>query len=412
MPQIGLNLSKRRSVAAFIFILFFFPLFSRDARALSQWSRKYGAPCSTCHTSFPRLNYFGEKFMRNGFQWPGGEPDGGGTGKEELSEDLVIDKVGNWLGARLSFTALEYKTNDLIVNGQLDDSLDVGNPNWLQFFVAGSIFKNVSIFIEQEFEPDASKFSWFHLFFTNLAGTYANFQVGKLSPVDFTPFSDRLRIWQTSDVLNVKSSGGSGENSVNIRQSRPGIQYYGYGGPLVWYAGIDNGADSSDTDREKNLWAGFRLEVVEAAKSRFEGSSAGVHVYSGTDSANTATARVDNDFMRYTMAANLRYMEDYDLQFTYQFGRDDNYDLGAAPVKKDFRGFTVVGAYLRGPWYFVVQYDQIDSDDIAAIEVNKFSPSVWYFLRNNFKAGLAARFDASGDSPEKHEVALQLRTMF
>jgi hypothetical protein len=105
-------------------------------------------------------------------------------------------------------------------------------------------------------------------------------------------------------------------------------------------------------------------------------------------------------------------MEDYDLQFTYQFGEDDNYDLGAAPVKKDFRGFTVVGAYLRGPWYFVVQYDQIDSDDIAAIEVNKLSPSVWYFLRNNFKAGLAARLDASGDSPEKHEVALQVRTMF
>ena len=247
----------------------------QTAEAVSQFSRKYEVECSTCHTVFPRLNSFGEKFMRNGFQWPGEKPDGSTEGKKELSEDLAIDKVGNWLGGGVTLRVAEFKTNDLTRNGVKQDSFNIGNPTALQFFVAGSIFKNVSLFIEQEFEGDEVGFDWFHLFFTNLYGTQVNFQVGKLSPAEFTPFADRLRIWQSSDVLNVKSSGGLGENSVNIRQSRPGIQYYGYSGPVVWFAGADNGKNFKDTDRAKNFWGGLRLYLPTSLEGPFEGSSVG-----------------------------------------------------------------------------------------------------------------------------------------
>lgn len=390
------------------------PFFSKDAEALSQWSRKYQVPCGTCHTSFPRLNYFGEQFLRNGFQWPGGEkPDGDTTGKEALSDTLFLDQVGNWLGGRISLTAMKYKSNALTVNGVLEDSFNLGNPNWLQLFVGGTLFKDVAIFIEQEFEVDGSKFSWFHLFFTNLGGSsLANIQVGKLSPADFTPFSDRLRIWQKSDVLNIKSSGGAGENSINIRASRPGIQFYGYRGPLLWFAGVDNGKDASDADRDKNVWGGLRLEVTDTMKSDFEGSSASFHIYSGKDSASTSTARVENDFMRYTFAANVRYGENYDFQFTYQIGEDDNYTLTTPAVNADFTGFTGVGAYWKDPYYFVIQYDQIDSNDLPGIEVKKVSPSIWYFLRDNFKVGIASRIDVSNATSKTHEVSAEIRSMF
>jgi hypothetical protein len=399
-------------VFVFMFIAGFFLLLPRDAGAVSQWARKYEVDCTTCHTAFPRLTHFGEKFMRNGFQWPDDEPDGDTAGKNKISDNLFADKVGNWLGARLSLTPGVYKTNGVTIDGVTKDSFNIGNPNWLQLFVAGTIVKNVSIFIEQEFEVDGSKFSWFHLFFTNLADTYVNFQVGKLSPVDFTPFPDRLRMWQKSDVLNIKSSGGAGENSVTIRQSRPGIQYYGYKGPVLWFAGIDNGKDSSDLDRQKNYWGGLRLEVPDTAKSNFVGSTAGFHYYSGTDTASSATARIENDFRRYTFAANARYKDVFDLQATYQIGKDDNYTLEVAPVSAKFYGFTASAAYWTYPVYVVLQYDQIDSDDVPGLEMKKLSPSIWLFMRQNFKAGIAARFDISSAAVKKHEVALQLRTMF
>jgi len=396
----------------FFFAATLFLIFPRDAEAVSQWARKYKVDCTTCHTAFPRLNHFGEKFMQAGFQWPDDEPDGDTEGKDKVSDDLFIDKVGNWFGARLSLTPLLYKTNSLTIDGESEDSLNIGNPNWLQFFVAGTIFKNVSIFIEQEFEVDGSKFSWFHLFFTNLVDTYVNFQVGKLSPVDFTPYPDRLRMWQKSDVLNVKSSGGKGENSVTIRQSRPGIQYYGYKGPLLWFAGIDNGKDSSDLDRQKNYWAGLRAELPSKGKSKFEGSSVGFHYYSGTDTADSATARIENNFSRYTFSLNARYLEKIDVQAVYQIGNDDNYSLAVDPVEAGFQGLTISAAYWTYPLYFILQYDQINSDDIPGLEMNKLSPSVWFFMRENFKAGFAVRFDLSDAEFNKHEYALQIRTMF
>lgn len=396
----------------FLFMATFFLLVPGDAEAVSQWARKYQVDCTTCHTAFPRLNYFGERFMRNGFQWPDEKPDGDTEGKEKISDDLFIDKVGNWLGARLSLTPMKYVTNGVIVDGEMKDSFNLGNANWLQLFVAGSIFKNVSIFIEQEFEIDGSKFSWFHLFFTNIADTYVNFQVGNLSPVDFTPFPDRLRMWEKSNVLNVKSSGGKGENSVTIRQSRPGIQYYGYKGPLLWFAGLDNGKDASDIDQQKNYWAGLRYDITSETKGKFGGSNLGFHYYSGLDAVNSTTERVENSFNRYTFSANVRYNDTFDLQVAYQIAHDENYKLEVDPVSADFHGYTVSAAYWTYPWYIILQYDRVGSDDILDIERSIISPSVWFFGRENFKAGIAARFDLSDVEFKKHEIALQIRTMF
>ncbi|MCH7650996.1 MAG: hypothetical protein IIA63_07540 [Nitrospinae bacterium] len=401
---------------ALIFTFFVFLGIPETADAVSQFSRKYKVECSTCHTVFPRLNAFGEEFMFNGFQWPGEKSDGDKVGKEELSDDLFIDQVGNWLGARLSLTAVEYESNGLTKNGEDQNSLNFGNSNWLQFFVAGSIFKDVSIFIELEFEESGSKFSWFHLFFTNLAGTYANLQVGRLSPVDFTPVSDRLRIWQKSDIMNIKSSNGKGSNSVNIRSSRPGIQYYGYAGPVVWFGGLDNGKDFSDTDRAKNYWAGARLYVPFNKEGPFGGTSIGYHFYQGIDHggvAATPDASLENDFTRHTLSANIRYSDHYDLQFVYQFARDDNFDLTPSPTPLSFDGFTVTGAYWRDNWYAILQYDQVNSGDISLVaEVNKLSPSLWYLFRNNFKLGLVGRVDLSGSGPDDHLLGVEIRTMF
>ncbi len=412
--KLHLNKQSRLFLRTFVFLFVgsLFLLVPKDAEAVSQWARKYQADCTMCHTSFPRLNHFGEKFMRNGFQLPDDEPDGDTEGKDKISDNLFVDKVGNWLGARLSLTPGLYKSNGVTIDGEIKDSFNIGNPNWLQLFVAGTIFKNVSIFIEQEFEVGHAKFSWFHLFFTNLAGTYVNFQVGNLSPVDFTPFSDRLRMWQKSDVLNIKSSGGKGENSVTIRQSRPGVQYYGYKGPLLWFAGIDNGKDFSDVDRQKNYWGGARLELPGSAKNDFEGSCVGFHYYSGADTKDSATARIENNFRRYTFSANARYLDKFDVQAAFQIGTDENYALNVVPVETEFQGMTISAAYWTYPWYVIVQLDKISSDDIPGLEKTVLSPSVWLFARENFKAGVAARFDLSDAELKKHEVALQIRTMF
>ena len=43
---------------------------SRESNALPMFARRYGVPCSTCHTSPPRLNETGYKFRAAGFRMP------------------------------------------------------------------------------------------------------------------------------------------------------------------------------------------------------------------------------------------------------------------------------------------------------------------------------------------------------
>src|SRR5271168_1993016 len=38
------------------------------AHAIPAFARKYGLPCSACHTAWPELNNFGQVFRDNGYQ--------------------------------------------------------------------------------------------------------------------------------------------------------------------------------------------------------------------------------------------------------------------------------------------------------------------------------------------------------
>jgi len=41
----------------------------QPANAFPAFARKYGLRCSACHESWPMLNYFGQKFKDNGYQF-------------------------------------------------------------------------------------------------------------------------------------------------------------------------------------------------------------------------------------------------------------------------------------------------------------------------------------------------------
>ena len=44
------------------------PLHAANVRAIPAFARKYGLPCSACHTAWPELNNFGQTFRDNGYQ--------------------------------------------------------------------------------------------------------------------------------------------------------------------------------------------------------------------------------------------------------------------------------------------------------------------------------------------------------
>ena len=412
VPSISSNLSNlinNKSLKTFLDLDGF-----GKAYAVSQWARKYKTPCSTCHTVIPRLNFYGERFMRNGFQDPDNDMPDGGTLRKKQHEGVDLGLLGDYLGARISIQPLFIQDDGLSRNGGTETRVDVGKFNWIQFFTAGTIAKNVSFFNELEINAKGIvKQGWFILGLHNLVGApgLVNFQIGKISPVEWTSFSNRLRILSEIKGFGdkVASSNGAGEDSVNISSSQFGINYYGYQGPFVWSGGIGNGANATDINQDKNFWGSLRMEVPEG-DSPFEGSSVSIFYYDGVDTAMTSTAQRKNNFWRLQPSANLRW-KNFDIIGSFIYGREDNFSLSAPAVSERFWGATGIFSYFFDPSYQVgIQYDTVEARNSVAIEQERVAFHFGFLPRENINIIFTADLRVEGSTD--HQYFTTIRSMF
>lgn len=401
-------------------------LVSDQAWATAQWGKKYGLACSSCHTVFPRLSYMGEKFMRDGYQFD----QDGNEKKQEVSPRLVLDDLKHLFGIRLNLTPVEYKTNGITDEGDKEPHLTYGRTNWVQFFVAGSIYKNVSIFIENEIDDGGeTHFSWYKLGFHNLFGPQgaANLLIGSQAPMEWMPASGRLRVLPPSESIawGPKSSGVTSEDDVGISGARPAISFYGYQGPVVYFAGASPGDDvSTDVNNHNSYWGGARLEAVGG---QFEGSALGLFGMWGTDAKDTSSDQIKNDWDRYSVQGLLR-MGPWDLTAAWTFGKDDNWTLvSTSEEEQEFDAYFLQAAYQFGSdkqYYAVARYEDLSFDDedlTTSVDRQQLVLSLWYLPMENLKIGYIANLDLADedDAPNSHTGdarsnthQIVIRTMF
>jgi hypothetical protein len=403
--------------ATALFILF---INVTDASAITQWSRKYEIQCSLCHTVVPRINYYGERFMRNGYQMPDTQ-DGDETGKTQ-SGNVVVDELGNYFGVRINVTPLNVTTNTLTVEGKKQTQVSFGSPNWVQLYVGGSIFKNMSVYIEPELSASGGAgLTWFKVGFHNLFGKAgaANILVGKFSPLEWTSLNGKARMIppRIEAYTGIVSGSGRGEDSVNVYSGRPAISFYGYGVSrsvgVVYSAGFSPGSQLTEPNQFRHYWGSFRLEQ---ASGPIEGSSVSLMAYSGKDARDTGTVQKTNAFQRYVPAFNIRWKK-LDVLGAYVWGKDDNWSLSTVAREQRSSGFTLQAGYpMSDFWFTELQLDDVSFKGLPASDYRKVTPSIWYTPRENMKIGFIARFDMKEDPVTHplrlHEFTVIMRAMF
>jgi hypothetical protein len=87
--------------AAAVFMIVVIFTTSRNTRAMPMFSRKLGLPCSTCHTTIPRLNETGFKYRAAGLRMPDM------IGREEAKKFELGDYVSGRLQARYDASQTE-----------------------------------------------------------------------------------------------------------------------------------------------------------------------------------------------------------------------------------------------------------------------------------------------------------------
>ncbi len=399
-------------------------LVSDQAWATAQWGKKYGLACSSCHTVFPRLSYMGEKFMRDGYQFN----QDGNEKKQEVSPRLVLDDLKHLFGIRLNLQPVVYTTNGITDEGDKEPHLTYGRTNWVQFFVAGSIYKNVSIFIENEItDGGEAEFSWYKMGFHNLFGPQgtANLVIGQQAPMEWMPASGRLRVHPDSEAVawGPKSSGVASEDDVGLLGPIPALSFYGYSGPVIYFAGASPGDDvATDVNNENSFWAGARLE---ATGGEFEGSAVGVFGMWGTDAKETdevipavldddgtllvpasTTDERKNDWNRYSVQGLLR-MGPLDLTAAWTFGKDDNWTLvSTSEEEQEFDAYFLQAAYQFGSdkqYYAIARYEDLSFDDedlTASVDRQQLVLSLWYLPMENLKIGYSANLDLAEETDD------------
>lgn len=408
-----------------------------DARATSQFSRRYNLDCRVCHNAFPRLSSFGEKFKMNGYQIPGGA--GGDDDAIKIGDKLVVPNLQDVFGLRIAVTPFSYEKSGLTRNGGKGARTSIGRGNWLQLFTAGPIYKNVSIFIETELANATLHNNWMYLGFHNLAGPegYLNARVGNLPAMDWHTISGRLRANPpvkyaiTSDFKSAAGATGN-EDQLGIGSANAGAEVYGYVGPLVYSGFVQDGkqqtSSGADANQDKNFGGTLGWRQPEGD---FEGSQVSVWGMRGVDTKTTSTAQQRDILKAVSPGVQVRY-KDFDFQSAFLYAEDDNWALAAQNAKRKVvtRGVGAsAGKFFADDKFFAhLQWDWLESKDVGRlfdrglttkhVDKNKLTPSIWWFPRSNLRWGLTARFDMQTTANtakhgyREHEVFSTVRAMF
>jgi len=382
---------------------------AQQAQAVASWSRLYKMGCTGCHSTMPRLNYFGEKLMLRGNELDrmrvsdlpkqhvevetgarctschNNGSKGRDVGAEPVAENLFLHAVSNLLSFRTKITLAAVEANKLTEGGQKNSLVTLGKGDWVQFWVAGPVAKNVTMRIEAELaEGKTVGLHNYAVAFSNVLGApegLLNLRVGGFTHGEWLSISDQKRAFSPHfDLFEISSSGGTGEDAYKVAGAEPAAELYGYRGLLTYNVGASNGKSTAAVNSDLNYWSSARLYLANSGP--FAGSSISGSYVAGTDSKNSALETIQKDsFRRYLVSGGLRYGA-LDLAGTLVNGTDDNWDLKTGKVN-DFGGWFVQALYTATDKFTPGMIFQRSWSDDAKIEKHHMLTGANYYMRQN-----------------------------
>jgi hypothetical protein len=384
------------------------------AQATPAFARATGAECLKCHTtSFPRLNWTGERFMRNGFALPKtgealdvGFPGEADTTQKTTSDLAMVKDIGNYLSVRGKMTILDQPDTD-------SAKKSIGSPNWLQFFVSGHLAPDVPFWAEAQIATDGGSAgdgsTELHNYFvgwTNVlkdrsaeSATLVNFRAGGFTPTEWTSVSDQKRSIDSASSHPGAYRGKNGFTQVGKGLGiKTGIEYYGYTDSFLWAAAVGNDTGQNFNDKKRSsgtqYWLVGRFDFMEGSSISL------LHMNYGVDNGSA------DDLTSDTLSANWRIGTDIDLRAQYSV---DNSGVGAVD---DVSGYT-----LQGDWTFVrgmsaiLRYDTTDNGAAADSEATQATAALVWAPWQNIKltAAYINEMEAASAAAEADTMSLQLQ---
>ncbi|MBM3477178.1 MAG: hypothetical protein FJX75_28250 [Armatimonadetes bacterium] len=344
----------------------------RPASAIPVFARKYGFNCTMCHSTFPRLNDFGQRYRANGYQLPGREQD-----------DKTILESPVPLAMRTTFGY----TNDSFDNVAGADDVSLFRVEGLDLLSGGLLGKNIGYFTI--YTPEIGDSNWVegqpgtlemaNVMFSNLCSTKLNVRLGRFEPA-YVPFSVKRNLSRSPyEIYEFAFPGGPPFSDTQVGIELTGYCNKGYSYALGWLDGSETN-DSDDTPSDVY----FRLaKVFGQGEGQTAGQRLGFTGYFGRAKPDGAPAGASREgFDRFGVDLALNH-DEWNLGAQVLWGCDDA-ALWGTPTDVDFSGGFVEVNYLPTTRFTgFTRFDWVSRPLTVGQDVTRFTIGGRYHIQDN-----------------------------
>ena len=312
------------------------------SQAIPAFARKYGFNCGMCHTAWPRLNDFGQKYRMNGYQIPG---------QENLDKSIL--EVG---GIPLALRTQAGYTSDSFSPENAEQETNQFQINGLDVLGGGALGYNKGFFLAylprieggSGVEEQAAEMEQANVVFSRLNSTWLNARAGRFEGA-YVPFS-QLRSITISPYEIYAFNGSSGVSAAGTRGSlnpfalsdtTDGIELAGWGRRQWQYAfGFVNGSRGNNQDDSPADLYLRGAYVFGPGFGQSAGQRLGATAYFGQ--ARPVTGGSRHGFQRLGFDADLN-KGPYNAEFQFISGRDN----GAFNVFSPGQTYKFSGGFIQ-----------------------------------------------------------------
>jgi hypothetical protein len=292
---------------------------AKPASAIPVFARKYGFSCTMCHSTFPRLNDFGQRYRANGYQLPGREAD-----------DRTVLESNVPLALRTTFGY----TRDAFQDTPGSEDVSLFRVEGFDILSGGLLGRNIGYFLI--YTPQIGDSNWVqgqdgnlemaNVIFSNIASTRLNVRLGRFEPA-YVAFSAKRNLSLSPyEIYDLSFPGGP-----PLSETQTGIELTGYTRSSCSYAlGWVSGSGTNDRDDTPLDFYLRGAKVFGAGEGQTAGQRVGFVAYSGRAKPEGTASGPDREgFWRLGLDASLNF-SDWNVGAQWLWGSDDALLWGTA----------------------------------------------------------------------------------
>ncbi len=373
------------------------------ASANPVFARQYGMSCITCHAAFPRLNSFGQQFVKDNIRLPNWREQ---TGVDTGDKQLVLPKFPP-LAIR---TQAYYQARQGKASGGDSANNDFQAPYLIKLLSSAPLSENISYYFygimaekggNGEFIIEDAWFSYDDLFDTGVGMMFGQFQVSDL----MFPRETRLTF---QDFIPYRQAGITYERGVTLdRDFGPANLALGVvngngieANAKVTSGGLSRPDRSFDSNSSKSIFGRLGGDIGPV--------NIGLFGLSGRHTLNSASSETGK-LVAGIDASGSR--DDTLFWFAQLLWNRWNDALGAGSNASWSAGFVGVDYILDERWALSGLYNYADAGDFSGdayysgIDLNSLTGTVSYYFMRNIKGIFEVNVDLLADDTNAYRVA-------